>query len=63
MLEKRRIVCVTKIDAMTEEQRAESRKLRFGGMVPHMISSVTGEGIDELVRILSRELKEWRAES
>lgn len=63
MLEKRRLVCVTKADAMSEEERAERAALRFEGMAPMVISSVANIGIDELVRAMSRELKEWRKEA
>ena len=63
MLEKRRIVCLTKADAMTPEVRQGLDELRFEGGKPLVISAVSGEGIDNLVRAMSRELKAWRAES
>ncbi len=62
MLEKRRIICITKADAMMEDRRAELEALRPDGVKPLVISSVAGEGINELVRAMSRELKAWRAE-
>jgi len=62
MLGKRRIICITKIDAMSDEQRVELENLTVEGMKPMMISSVSGAGIDELVQRLSRELKQWRSE-
>jgi GTP-binding protein len=62
MLEKRRIVCVTKADAMTDEERAERAALLFEGKPALLISAVSGFGIDELVRVLERELKVWRSE-
>lgn len=62
MLEKRRIVCITKTDAIIEEMRGELEGLRFEGMTPMLISAVSGEGIDELVRTMSRELRAWKAE-
>ncbi len=62
MLGKRRIICVTKIDAMSDEQCAEFENLVIEGMKPMLISSVSGKGIDELVQRLSRELKQWRSE-
>ncbi|MDB5035554.1 MAG: GTP-binding protein Obg/CgtA [Chlorobi bacterium] len=63
MLEKRRIVCISKVDGMTDEQRAEMKVVRLDGIAPYLISSVSGEGIDEIVRIMSRELRQWRSES
>ena len=63
MLDKRRLICVTKIDAMTDERKKELAKLTIEGHKPMMISSVSGEGLDHLVQELSRELKQWRSES
>lgn len=62
MLEKRRIICITKTDAIIEEMREELAGLRFESMKPMLISAVSGEGIDELVRTMSRELRAWKAE-
>ncbi|HVZ41526.1 MAG TPA: GTPase ObgE [Candidatus Kapabacteria bacterium] len=62
MLHKRRLVCITKADALPAERIEELRGLRFDGIVPMMISSVSGFGIDELVPRMSRELKAWREE-
>ncbi len=62
MLQKRKIICITKADAMTDENRAELEPLRIEGKQPGIISAVSGEGIDELVQMMSRELKAWRAE-
>jgi GTP-binding protein len=63
MLDKRRLICVTKLDAMTEARKKELAQIRIEGKRPLMISSVSGEGIDLLVQELSRELKQWRSES
>lgn len=49
MLWKERVVCVTKTDAMMPEDRERFEALRFDGAPPHLISSVSGEGIRELV--------------
>ena len=49
MLWKQRVVCVTKGDAMTPEDRERIEALRFDGAPPHIISSVSGDGIRELV--------------
>jgi GTP-binding protein len=62
MLRKRRVVCVTKADAIDEERRAALSSMRFDGIEPLVISSVSGEGIDELLRRLDAELRAWREE-
>ncbi len=62
MLDKRRVVCISKVDALGDERRTELAALRFEGDAPLMISSVSGEGIDLLVARLSRELRAWKAE-
>ncbi len=56
MLEKRRIVALTKADAMTDEQRARATELLVDGNHPMLISSVAGEGIAELVQTMRQEL-------
>jgi GTP-binding protein len=63
MLDKRRLICVTKLDAMTETRKKELAKITIEGKRPLLISSVSGEGIDLLVQELSRELRQWRSES
>lgn len=62
MMEKRRLICITKLDAMTDEQRESVGKIKVDGRRPILISAVSGEGIDELVRTMYRELEAWRAE-
>lgn len=62
MENKRRIICVTKMDAIPEKERPAIEALRIDGQKPMFISSVSGEGIDPLVQRLSRELRAWRAE-
>jgi GTP-binding protein len=62
MLEKRRIICITKVDAIGDEERESFRAMTVDGQKPFLISAVSGEGIDELVQRLSRELRAWRAE-
>jgi GTP-binding protein len=62
MLEKRKLVCITKSDAYDDEWRADLAKLRFDGMEPLIISAVSGDGIDELVNRLDAELRAWRGE-
>jgi GTP-binding protein len=60
MLEKRRIIALTKADAMTEEERARAAELLLEGNHPKLISSVSGEGIPELVQVMRQELGAWR---
>jgi GTPase len=62
MLRKRRVICITKADAFDEERRSDLEKLSFDGVAPLLISSVSGEGIDELVNRLDAELRAWREE-
>ena len=48
MLQKPRLVLLTKADAMTPEDRERLAELRFDGEPAELISSVSGEGIQEL---------------
>ncbi|MCX7736872.1 MAG: GTPase ObgE [Candidatus Kapabacteria bacterium] len=54
MLEKNRIICLSKVDALTEEDRKKLTKLSFGKYEPKplLISSVSGESIDKLKKML-----------
>ncbi len=61
MLEKRRIVCITKTDSMMAEGFEELLGLRFDGRPPLLISAVSGQGIDELLKRMNEELEAWRA--
>lgn len=61
MMVKRRVVCITKMDTIDEERRTELEAITIEGRKPMLISSVSGEGIEELVKQLSRELKTWRS--
>lgn len=60
MLWKTRLICLTKIDALSPEQIEAARSLRFDGKPPLMISAVSGEGIDVLVRRLMELLEQER---
>lgn len=62
MAEKRRLICITKTDAMTPEQRESAEAITIDGVHPMLISAVNGENIDALIQALSRELKQWRAQ-
>ena len=57
MLWKPRIVCVTKIDGMSPIEAEAVRALRFDEKPPYLISSVSGDGIEELVHALDDELQ------
>ncbi len=47
---KKKIVAITKMDAVGETERKQIKKLTFGRGVPvHCISAVSGEGIAELL--------------
>ena len=46
---KERIICFTKMDSLTDEEKATFRKTKLRGeAVPHCISGVSGEGLDDL---------------
>lgn len=63
MVSKRRLVAITKLDAMTPERIEEVREITIDGTKPFLISAVAGQGVDELVRAMSRELKQWRGDA
>lgn len=51
LLKKPRIICFTKIDSLTEEQKKELKKIKFKkskGIPIIEISSISGEGLDKL---------------
>jgi len=57
ILKKPSVLVVSKIDLISPEQRVA----RIGGKaVDHHMSSATGEGVDELIRLLDARLKEAR---
>ncbi len=49
LLTKSRIICLSKADLLTPEQRYRAERLRIEGAAPLLISAVTGEGIPELL--------------
>ncbi len=61
MMNKRRVVCITKMDAIDDERKEELAAITIEGKKPFMISSVSGEGIDPLVRAMNTELRQWRS--
>jgi GTP-binding protein len=62
MLSKRTIICITNGDALSDAEREHLGALTFDGKRGRLISAVTGEGIDQLIRTMSKELRAWRAE-
>jgi GTP-binding protein len=57
LLAKPRIVAITKSDAMDEASLKASKRMRIGKQKPLVISAVSGENIDVLVRTLWDELR------
>ena len=55
---KRSIVALTKADIVPEEEKANLKKLRFGkGISVHIISAVTKEGIEDLMKAMWQALE------
>ena len=55
---KRSIVALTKADIAPEEEKAKLKKLRFGkGISVHIISAVTKEGIEDLMKAMWQALE------
>jgi len=54
MLEKTRIICLSKVDALTDNEREKLSKLSFGKheKKPLLISAVTGESIEKLKKMM-----------
>lgn len=62
MLKKNSLVCVSKVDVLTEEQRHELEQLPFVKRhSARCISAVSGEGISELVQVLWGYVERQRA--
>lgn len=49
MLEKSEIIALSRVDGLIEEQREEINNLEINGNKPLLISSISGENIDQLV--------------
>jgi GTP-binding protein len=49
LLHKERLLCLSKADLLTPEQRRHRAELRIDGLQPLLLSSVTGEGIPQLL--------------
>ncbi len=52
MLDKPRIVALSRCDVLGEEDRSAAKKLRFDRKAPIFLSSVTREGLDDLLRAM-----------
>ena len=57
MLEKERIICITKSDSMNDDQRKEVEKIRINRKKPLIISAVSGENVNELVALMYHSIK------
>jgi GTP-binding protein len=56
-MDKPRIVCFTKIDAISEELKKKLKNARTAGIDKIQISSITGENLQELKDLLWKKLK------
>lgn len=58
--EKKQIVALTKVDAVTDKERLKEIEDEFSrlGFPPLIISSISGEGVDRLIQVISKLLKE-----
>ena len=65
LAEKREILALNKADALSAEELAERRQrlAEAAGRAPFVISGATGEGVEALLKILARELREIQAEA
>lgn len=62
LLDKPRIICFTKIDAISDELKTKLKNVRTSGIDKIQISSVTGENLPELKDMLWKKLKELKEE-
>jgi GTP-binding protein len=60
LLRKPQLVAITKIDSIPDARAARLRRMRFHSARPHLISSVTGAGIKELVRSMWTLISRFR---
>lgn len=62
--EKPEILCLNKIDALDEETRKKKQRslARASGKKVHLISGVSGEGIQAVLRLVAQHVEEARAE-
>lgn len=58
LLKKARIVALTKIDLLSEEEKRKLKRLKFGTVPRYLISAVSGEGIKELLKAIWNTLQQ-----
>ena len=61
LLAKQRIICLSKADLLSEEQRQQLSTLRIDGQSPLLISALTGEGIQQLLYRMWEALQQAHA--
>jgi GTP-binding protein len=63
--DKTELVALSKIDAIPKEDRAAAAKAfkKATGIKPYLVSSVSGEGVTELLRLALGQIREGRAEA
>jgi GTP-binding protein len=61
LLAKQRIICLSKADLLSEEQRQQLSTLCIDGQSPLLISALTGEGIQQLLYRMWEALQQARA--
>ena len=64
LTDKREILALNKIDALTPELRKEKAKAlkKVSGVAPLMVSGVSGEGVPEVLRTALKDIRAGRAE-
>jgi GTP-binding protein len=63
LLERRRVIVLTKSDILDDEQKKKIKKLKFGKNTKvHLISAVTGDGISHLIEMMWKELQKLQEE-
>ena len=63
LADKPEILALNKIDAVGDDERAEKAAalLAASGVAPRLISGVTGEGVQDMLRTTFRAVKQHRA--
>jgi GTPase len=62
MIKKPRIITLTKMDAVDEELKKNLLKLRFDKKKPLLISSHSGEGLDDLIELIQEQILKLETE-
>ena len=64
LIERRKIIVLTKSDILDDAQKKKIKKLKFGkSNTVHIISAVAGDGIAELIAMMWKELQQLKSES